>query len=134
LWWRLRISANLSAIFASVGSRSLISIPGDVLSEWLENGPRISAGASGFRSNVSRWLGPPLAQKRMTEKSLLSDGCDFSAASKPRQVRLQPGHQRAEAQTADFQPGAAVERPRAHKSGNVGRTLGKTHGQGRLNE
>src|SRR5262249_53873080 len=38
-------------------------------------GPRISAGASGFRSKVSMWLGPPLAQNRMTEKSLLSDRC-----------------------------------------------------------
>src|SRR5256885_81606 len=77
LWCRLRTSATWSAIFASVGSRWLISIRGT----WVRigrSGPRISAGASGFRSKVSRWLGPPLAQKRTTEKSLLSDGCDFS--------------------------------------------------------
>ena len=29
------------------------------------NGPRTSAGTSGFRSNVSRWLGPPSSQSRM---------------------------------------------------------------------
>src|SRR4029453_19000838 len=31
------------------------------------NGPRISAGASGFGSHVSNWVGPPHIQKRMTD-------------------------------------------------------------------
>ena len=35
-----------------------------------ENGPRTSFGASGFRSNVSRWLGPPSSQMRMQDFAL----------------------------------------------------------------
>src|SRR5207249_607504 len=31
------------------------------------NGPRYSLGASGLRSKVSSWLGPPHIQKRITE-------------------------------------------------------------------
>ena len=33
------------------------------------NGPRISAGASGFMSKVSSWLGAPRLKIMMTERS-----------------------------------------------------------------
>ncbi len=33
------------------------------------NGPRISAGASGFMSNVSSWLGAPRLKIMMAERS-----------------------------------------------------------------
>ena len=80
-WCRLRTIVNLSATRASFGSSSVISMPGTLVRiGW--NGPRYSAGASGFRSNRSRWLGPPLAQNRMTENSL-STGGDCSAAKRP---------------------------------------------------
>src|SRR5262245_2660119 len=65
-----------------------MSRPGTLVRMGLK-GPRTSAGASGLRSKVSRWLGPPLAQKRMTEKSLLSE-CRCSAASRPDRVGSTP--------------------------------------------
>src|SRR5262245_11704917 len=34
------------------------------------NSPRISAGASGLGSNVSRWLGPPTWYKKMQEQAV----------------------------------------------------------------
>src|SRR5262245_42005874 len=42
------------------------------------NGPRIPSGASGLGSNVSKWLGPPHIQKRMTA---VSGGAAGRAAS-----------------------------------------------------
>ena len=33
------------------------------------NGPRYSTGASGFMSNVSRWLGPPQSQSTITARA-----------------------------------------------------------------
>ena len=36
----------------------------------MPNGPRTSAGAAGFGSQVSMWLGPPPIQYRMTAVSL----------------------------------------------------------------
>ena len=53
-----RMMAYLSAILANNGNCSLISIPGTLVFIGL-NSPRRSAGASGLRSNVSCWGGPP---------------------------------------------------------------------------
>src|SRR5436190_21727132 len=50
-----RMSANLFAIFASRGCNSAMRTPGTVVCAGLY-GPRISLGASGFRSHMSRWL------------------------------------------------------------------------------
>src|SRR5262245_38583433 len=59
-----RMMANLSVTFAVRGKYSQISMPVVlVLIGW--NGPRTSAGTSGLRSNVSRWLGPPSSHSRM---------------------------------------------------------------------
>ena len=43
-------------------------------------GPRISAGASGFGSHVSIWLGPPESQNRMTAFWLVDRGWRARAA------------------------------------------------------
>src|SRR5262245_8649587 len=43
------------------------------------NEPRISAGANGLRSNVSRWLGPPKKSNRITDLTLLGDDCRLLA-------------------------------------------------------
>ena len=60
----MRTSENLSACFAIFGKISLIWMPGTlVLIGW--NGPRISAGAFGFMSHVSSWLGPPTRNSMM---------------------------------------------------------------------
>jgi hypothetical protein len=50
--------ASLSVRDASIGKCSLIRTPG-VLVAIVPKLPRISAGASGFGSQVSSWLGPP---------------------------------------------------------------------------
>src|SRR5262245_51930090 len=64
--------AILSATFAVFGKSSQISIPRTfVRIGW--NGPRTSLGASGLRSNVSRWLGPPSSQSRMHDFALPGD-------------------------------------------------------------
>ena len=42
---------------------------GDVRANRLETARESRRGRPGLRSNVSRWLGPPLAQNRITEKS-----------------------------------------------------------------
>ena len=49
---------SLSAMPASRGISSQMSMPGTFVAIG-RNSPRISAGASGLRSNVSRCVGPP---------------------------------------------------------------------------
>src|SRR5579864_3139964 len=62
---------NLSACLAVNGRCSQICIPGTLVEIGL-NSPRISLGASGFRSNVSKWPHPPLCHSRMQEISRLA--------------------------------------------------------------
>src|SRR5689334_10240752 len=50
--------ANLSAILARRGKSSQISMPGTLVGMG-RNSPRTSDGASGLRSHMSWWLGPP---------------------------------------------------------------------------
>lgn len=50
--------ANLSATLASLGNSSQICMPGTLVLIGL-NSPRISVGASGFRSHISKCEGPP---------------------------------------------------------------------------
>ena len=59
-----RIKVQCLASLAVSGSNSQISIPGTSVAMG-RNGPRTSAGASGFKSNVSKWLGPPSSQSRI---------------------------------------------------------------------
>ena len=47
------------------GKCSQTRTPGTLVA-MVRNGPRTSAGASGFGSQVSRWLGPPDSQMRIT--------------------------------------------------------------------
>ena len=60
----LRRKANLSAILAIRGRCSQIWIPGTLVRIG-ENSPRISEGASIFKSNMSWWGGPPGRYTRM---------------------------------------------------------------------
>src|SRR5262245_37279260 len=53
-------------IAACFGSCSLIWMPATLVAIGL-NSPRISAGAPGFRSYMSMWLGPPACQIKMTD-------------------------------------------------------------------
>src|SRR4051812_7165218 len=53
-----RIRDQWFVILARRGWSSLMRMPGTAVAIGLY-GPRISAGASGLRSQVSRWLGPP---------------------------------------------------------------------------
>src|SRR5436305_14266609 len=59
---------HLSIIRALIGSRSQIWIPGTLVGI-APNSPRYSIGASGFGSQVSCWLGPPLIQRIITDRS-----------------------------------------------------------------
>ena len=61
-----RITVSLSRIAACLGKCSQNRTPGTRVA--IEpNGPRIWAGASGLGSHMSRWLGPPESQKRITD-------------------------------------------------------------------
>ena len=85
-------------IFACSGRCSLISMPGTFVVIGL-NSPRNSAGASGLRSYMSMWLGPPASQSRITDfASRLGAGRFRRAASLPQQIRQR---QPAEAEGAD---------------------------------
>ena len=53
-----RMMANLSIIFAMRGKCSQMSMPGTFVLIGL-NSPRMSTGASGFKSHMSWWGGPP---------------------------------------------------------------------------
>src|SRR5687767_11863809 len=69
-WVIERIRQKSFVSFESRVCSSLIFIPGTAVEIGLY-GPRISAGAAGLRSQVSRWLGPPHRSTKMH---------DFSAA------------------------------------------------------
>src|SRR5262245_12224548 len=66
----LRTTASLSATIVCIGINSQMSRPGTLVATGA-NWPRNSAGASGFMSYLSRWLGPPGRQIRITD---LGDG------------------------------------------------------------
>ena len=61
VWQPDRTIASLSMIRDCSGRCSPTSIPGTFVAIG-RNSPRNSAGASGFRSYMSRWLGPPACQ------------------------------------------------------------------------
>src|SRR5215212_10152007 len=63
-----RIRAKSLVILASRVFSSLIRMPGTAVAIGLY-GPRISSGAPGFRSQVSRWLGPPHSEIKMHDLS-----------------------------------------------------------------
>lgn len=63
-----RIKAKRFAIRECSGSSSQRLIP-CTLVEIGMHGPRTSLGASGFRSYVSNWLGPPCRKRKMTAVS-----------------------------------------------------------------
>ena len=65
-WDSERTRAYWSARAARRGRCSQMCTPGTVVAIGL-NSPRISGGASGFRSNVSRWLGAPVRKTRITD-------------------------------------------------------------------
>ena len=69
----LRTTASLSIIAASFGNSSQIWMPATFVLIGL-NSPRISAGASGFRSHRSWCGGPP------GRKILISDLCERADA------------------------------------------------------
>ncbi len=54
----VRMKTNLSAICAMRGKCSQMRMPGTLVSMGL-NSPRMSTGASGLRSHMSMWGGPP---------------------------------------------------------------------------
>ncbi len=79
VWCIERIRLNLSVSFASFGNSSLRCSPGTFV--WIGwNGPRTSRGASGFGSNVSRWLGPPTMLMKMQLFAVPSGARAFAAA------------------------------------------------------
>src|SRR5262245_34877090 len=55
-----------SMILPDMGSRSDRIMPGTLLG-CTPNSPRYSAGAFGFGSHISMWLGPPRIQRMMTD-------------------------------------------------------------------
>ena len=80
-----RMSENLSATRAMRGKCSLMDIPGARVTMG-RNVPRISSGASGLRSNMSRWDGPPERNRRMTERALrrvVAAAARLSSVNKP---------------------------------------------------
>ena len=86
----VRTTQNLSEIAASRGRCSPISRPG-VREAMGRNGPRIFSGASGFRSKVSSWLGPPNRKRKITDLARATGAAGVaraSAASSP--GRLMP--------------------------------------------
>ena len=105
------------------------------------NGPRMSAGASGFRSNVSNWLGPPNRNRKITDFAfpLVKGAAAFpprapsgGKAQQPRPANLQ---QLPPADAGTRRLGKAVD----GQHGGVGLTTGKAvdtlyerHGQREL--
>ena len=95
------MTQNLSETWASRGRCSLISRPG-VRQAIGRNGPRIFSGASGLRSKVSSWLGPPNRKMKIT---------DLAAAGADGRDRLGREHAR-QAQAEETGPGR-FEQPSA---------------------
>src|SRR5207248_8111737 len=60
------IAVSLSRLAACRGRCSQNRTPGNRVAI-VPYGPRTSLGASGFGSHMSRWLGPPESQMRMTD-------------------------------------------------------------------
>ena len=96
---------NLSICLADSGRCSLIWMPLTLVGIGL-NSPRYSAGASGLRSQVSRWLGPPPFQIRMTEVSLVA--LPFAACS-ARSAQHVGERQAGEAEEARLEEAAAAD-------------------------
>src|SRR5579862_7444366 len=61
-----RMSVTLSIWSASIGMVSLTCMPSTLVLMAL-NSPRMLAGASGFGSQMSMWLGPPCRKSMMTD-------------------------------------------------------------------
>ena len=81
LWCAERMSVQWCICFANFGMCSPNRTPGTLVG-MVPNSPRISGGASGFGSHMSRWLGPPLRKMTM-QASAVADGpfCDSFARS-----------------------------------------------------
>src|SRR6266436_3382761 len=75
-----RMRVALSRALAIIGMVSLMCVPGILVLIGF-NSPRMLAGASGFGSQMSIWLGPPCRKTMMT---------DF-ALPKPREPSSLPG-------------------------------------------
>ena len=106
---------HLSMIFALLGSRSQIWMPGTFV-RIAPNAPRNSAGASGFGSQVSCWLGPPRIHRMITD---FSRDVDFPAARAACSARSRPGSEspampRKPAFTKPRRFSASVRRNSAH--------------------
>ncbi len=63
----------------------------------MPNGPLTSAGASGFGSQVSIWLGPPTSKSKMTDRS------DVDVATVDGADGVQAQTQRSQADASDPQ-------------------------------
>ena len=90
------------------------------------NSPRISAGASGFRSNVSRWLGAPVRKIRITDFALPGP-LDAGRGACLAEQRGQPHPQQA--RIADLDQLAARDPDAVRMSGHLtihGKGLSKT--------
>ena len=85
VWDSDRTSENRRAVRACRGSSSQTSMPGTVVRMGLK-GPRYSAGAAGLRSYVSRWLGPPHIQNKMTDVSAGTAASTARTVSRPGRV------------------------------------------------
>jgi hypothetical protein len=87
VWYSERITENLSASFAVFGRISASCVPATLVAVGL-NGPRTSAGALGFGSNVSICDGAPTSIRKMqfTSPSLPPLSAAF-ADRKPGSVR-----------------------------------------------
>ena len=120
--WCDAASGPRRACFASrawSGNSSQMSMPGTAVRIG-RNGPRISAGASGFGSNVSNWLGPPHIQKRMTD---VRRRCGIAPGANSRRERQSGERGRG----PDAEERSARDRSRA---GSRHERLGRGRGQG----
>src|SRR5262249_37245328 len=87
-WVKVRIRQVLCTHLAVRGRCSQICRPGSEVAIGL-NSPRISAGACGFMSNMSMWLGPPSRLNMMTERALPRGGVSPPVA-RNRRGKVQP--------------------------------------------
>src|SRR5207253_111719 len=93
LWCSERTTENLSVTRACRGNSSLMSKPGTRVRIGRQM-PRYSAGASGFRSYRSMWLGPPSSHIRITDVFLVGPAeaadSDFARRSCGRPTAAMP--------------------------------------------
>lgn len=80
---------SLSIWAASMGKCSQTWMPGVLVAMGL-NSPRISAGASGFMSHRSMWLGPPNRKMKMQERTRRGSPVGVAARSRARSRLLKP--------------------------------------------